>query len=318
MDRIATVLGIIFNIIILYVLVINENKDLWHYSLFAYLVLSGLITHIKTHKLTMDWYNKSLFIQVGDGLLDLFIKAISRRIGIEMIAFAVSILVGSIGGWLVVLIDCLIKYKANLGRVGIISLSILQVCLIYLLFLYIESQNKSNNVIQSVDLSTKDISINNVGIANPSPTKSEINTSNEVKKDDIPVQNNYFHSERQSSESKIENNLVIEENNKTSDIKRNSNAKNIHEEPEYPDQLINIIEQSDWSYVRSALAFAYSLGKKPEYVHWANKTNGHKGTLILTGLEGDSKKCRQFRITRLIGKQSLSEYVEFCKDGTVK
>jgi hypothetical protein len=82
-----------------------------------------------------------------------------------------------------------------------------------------------------------------------------------------------------------------------------------------PPVLIRVISNEDWPFVRQALQFAFSLGEKKEAVNWENTATGTTGSVYQSG-DGESPDgCRQFRVTNLSMRSSMSSNIDVCSDG---
>ncbi|MDX2027194.1 MAG: FtsQ-type POTRA domain-containing protein [Alphaproteobacteria bacterium] len=77
----------------------------------------------------------------------------------------------------------------------------------------------------------------------------------------------------------------------------------------FPDSLTNVIAESDWPFVRSAIAFAYSNGDQQYPVRWANSNTGERGTVIQ--IERNRRGCKQFSVVKTT-PDSIVGYVEAC------
>ncbi len=174
--------------------------------------------------------------------------------------------------------------------------------------------NLRDKIIEDFISECIDVAIKNKHSFFSNPDKSRDHTTDNIPKEQF-IANSVDASQVTKAVIPEEKSQVLDGERK--DIKDAENKEPV-EKLDYPKQLEEVIAPNDWSYVQSALSFAYSLGKDAQIVNWHNKKNGHKGAVLLTGLEANSKKCRQFRVTRLVNDNALIGYIEFCKDGTIK
>ena len=71
--------------------------------LIAYIVISGLMMFGDVRRLLMRWYRSQVWLVSGNGVLDILFKQIGYRLTVELFAFIVACIVGSIGGniWII-------------------------------------------------------------------------------------------------------------------------------------------------------------------------------------------------------------------------
>jgi hypothetical protein len=84
---------------------------------------------------------------------------------------------------------------------------------------------------------------------------------------------------------------------------------------DYPEQLSQIIDPSDWSYIQKSMAAAYSL---KGIVQWSNNQSGYSGKIIPVDGIGDFG-CNKYKVTRSMGnnlQDMQTADVEYCSDGT--
>lgn len=76
---------------------VDEHPYLF-WSIIAYIVISGLLLYATIRRPIIGWYSRQVWLVSGEGVIDIMLKQIGMRLTVELLAFLIACVLGSLGG----------------------------------------------------------------------------------------------------------------------------------------------------------------------------------------------------------------------------